>query len=122
MYADGDITDPRRIPLPASSKHTLNLVLGYEKGPLSVRAAGTFRDKYLDELGGDPTSDRYVASHFQLDLSGKYRITDNVRVFAEWVNVTDRPYFAYQNLNSGRRLLQYEEYSWTAKFGVTANF
>ncbi|MES2495251.1 MAG: TonB-dependent receptor [Pseudomonadota bacterium] len=122
VYADGDITDPRRIPLPASSKHTLNLVLGYEKGPLSVRAAGTFRDKYLDELGGDPTSDRYVASHFQLDLSGKYRITDNVRVFAEWVNVTDRPYFAYQNLNSGRRLLQYEEYSWTAKFGVTANF
>jgi TonB-dependent receptor len=122
VFTDGDITDPRRIPLPSSSKHTLNLVLGYEKGPLSLRAAGTFRDKYLDELGGDPTADRYVASHFQLDLSGKYRITDNIRVFAEWVNVTDRPYFAYQNLDNRRRLLQYEEYSWTAKFGVTANF
>ncbi len=122
VFTDGDVTDPRRIPLPASSKHTLNLVLGYEKGPLSLRAAGTFRDKYLDELGGDPTEDRYVSSHFQLDLSGKYRITDNIRVFAEWVNVTDRPYFAYQNLDGRRRLLQYEEYSWTAKFGVTANF
>lgn len=122
VYTDGDITDPRRIPLPSSSKHTLNLVLGYEKGPLSLRAAGTFRDKYLDELGGDASEDRYVASHFQLDLSGKYRITDNIRLFAEWVNVTDRPYFAYQNLDNRRRLLQYEEYSWTAKFGVTANF
>jgi len=122
VFTDGDITDPRRIPLPTSSKHTLNLVLGYEKGPISLRAAGTFRDKYLDELGDDPTADRYVSSHFQLDLSAKYRITDNIRVFAEWINVTDRPYFAYQNLNSGRRLLQYEEYSWTAKFGVTAAF
>lgn len=97
-------------------------MIGYEKGPLSLRAAGTFRDKYLDELGDDATTDRYVSNHFQLDLSGKYRITDNIRMFAEWVNVFDRPYFAYQNLDARRRLLQYEEYSWTAKFGVTASF
>ncbi len=122
VFTDGDITDPRRIPLPASSKHTFNVVVGYEKGPISLRAAGTFRGKYLDELGGDASADRYVASHFQLDLSGKYRITDNIRVFAEWVNVGDRPYYAYQNLANSRRLLQYEEYSWTAKFGVTATF
>ncbi|KRB85890.1 TonB-dependent receptor [Sphingomonas sp. Root710] len=122
VFTDGDITDPRRIRLPASSKHTFNAVLGYEKGPLSLRAAGTFRDKYLDEVGDDPSSDRYVSKHFQLDLSAKYKITDGIRIFAEWVNVTDEPYFAYQNLNNGRRLLQYEEYSWTAKFGVTAAF
>lgn len=122
VFTDGDISDPRRIPLPASSKHTFNVVIGYEKGPLSLRAAGTFRDKYLDELGDDATTDRYVSNHFQLDLSGKYRITENIRMFAEWVNVFDRPYFAYQNLDARRRLLQYEEYSWTAKFGVTASF
>jgi hypothetical protein len=45
-----------------------------------------------------------------------------VRVFAEWVNVTDEPYFAYQSFAGSRRLLQYEEYSWTAKFGVQASF
>jgi len=122
VLTDGDITDPRRIRLPASAKHTFNAVLGYEKGPLSLRVAGTYRDKYLDEAGGKPEEDRYVAKHFQLDLSAKYRITSNVRLFAEWVNVADEPYFAYQNFEGSRRLLQYEEYSWTAKFGVTANF
>lgn len=122
VFTDGDITDPRRIPLPASAKHTFNAVLGYEKGPLSLRVAGTYRDKYLDEVGGKAEEDRYVARHFQLDLSAKYRITSNIRLFAEWVNVTDEPYFAYQNFGGSRRLLQYEEYSWTAKFGVTANF
>jgi len=119
---DGDVTDPRRIPLAASSKHTFNIVVGYEKGPISLRAAGTYRSKYLDELGGEAEEDRYVADHFQLDLSAKYRITDGVRLFAEWINVTDAPYFAYQNFAGSRRLLQYEEYSWTAKFGVMANF
>jgi len=119
---DGSLADARRIPLPSSSKHTFNIVLGYEKGPLSLRAAGTFRDKYLDELGDTASEDRYVASHFQLDLSAKYRVVKGVRLFAEWVNLTDAPYFAYQNLAGGRRLLQYEEYSWTAKFGVQASF
>lgn len=119
---DGDLSDLRKVGLPASAKHTFNAVLGYEKGPLSLRVAGTFRDKYLDELGDGPEEDRYVASHFQLDLSAKYKITDSIQVFAEWVNVTDEPYFAYQNFGGSRRLLQYEEYSWTGKFGVKATF
>ncbi|WP_150290063.1 TonB-dependent receptor [Sphingobium estronivorans] len=122
VLTDGDIADPRRIPLAASSKNTLNVVLGYEKGPLSLRAAGTYRDKYLDEIGDRAEEDRYVDDHFQLDLSAKYRITPGVRVFADWVNVTNAPYFAYQNLGGRQRLLQYENYSWTLKFGVSANF
>ena len=45
-----------------------------------------------------------------------------MRLFAEWVNVTDAPYFAYQNFEGAKRILQYEKYSWTAKFGVAASF
>lgn len=119
---DGDLGDLRKVGLPASAKHTFNAVLGYEKGPLSLRVAGTYRDKYLDELGDAPEEDRYVAKHFQLDLSAKYQIMDNIQLFGEWVNVTDEPYYAYQNFGGSRRLLQYEEYSWTAKFGVKATF
>lgn len=119
---DGDIGDPRKIPLMSSSKNTFNLVLGYEKGAISLRAAGTYRDKYLDELGSEADQDRYVDNHFQLDLSAKYRIAPGVRVFAEWINATNEPYFAYQNYAGAKRILQYEEYNWTAKFGITASF
>lgn len=122
VLTDGDITDPRSIPLASSSKNTFNLVLGYEKGPISLRAAGTYRDKYLDEVGGKAEDDRYVDDHFQLDLSAKYRVAPGVRVFAEWINATNEPYFAYQNYAGAKRLLQYEEYNWTAKFGITASF
>jgi TonB-dependent receptor len=122
VLTDGDIDDPRHIWLPSASRHTFNAVLGYEKGRLSLRAAGTYRSKYLDELGGASDEDRFVDNHFQLDLSAKYRVAENIRVFVDWINVTDEPYFAYRNFGGGKRLLQYEEYNWTLKFGVAANF
>jgi TonB-dependent receptor len=119
--AEGEV-DGRAIPLPASAEHTYNAVLGYEMGPLSLRVAGAYRSSYLDELGGSAEADRYVKPHFQVDLSAKYRLTPKVQLFAEVVNANDARYTAYQNGPGGQRLLQYEEYSWTSKFGVRVNF
>jgi len=121
-YARGTVADDRRISLPNASKNTFNVVLGYEKGPISLRAAGTFRDKYLDEVGNDFETDRTVNQHFQLDLSAKYKLTDNIRLFADWVNVNNAKYFAYQNLAGAKRVLQYEEYGSTVKFGARVSF
>ncbi len=112
----------RRIALPTSSRHNFNAVLGYDKGPISFRIAGAFRDGYLDEVSDDPETDRYVKSHFQLDLSAKYRITKQFTLFGELVNLNNARYTAYQKGPGGNRLLQHEEYRWTAKFGVKANF
>lgn len=126
---DGDIaniTDPptfRSIDLPSSSKHTFNGALGYEKGPLSLRLAGTFRDDYLDEINGDgPEFDRYVDSHFQIDISAKYKVTEGIQLYYEWVNVNDAEFFAYNNLGGQQNNLQFEEYSWTMKFGARVTF
>lgn len=112
----------RTIPLPNTSEHTFNAVLGYEKGPFSFRLAGTYRDDYLDELGSSAELDRYVDSHFQLDLSAKFRLTDNVQLFYEWINITDAEYFAYNTLGSQQNLYQYEIYGWTMKGGVKVTF
>jgi len=124
--AKGDVYDEdmnlRSIPLPAASRDTFNVVLGYEKGPVNLRLAGTYRGKYLDELGGDAQSDRYVDNHFQLDFSAKFRVSENVRLYAEWVNINNARYFAYQNFDNRKRLLQYEEYGSTFKFGAKVNF
>ncbi|WCL53845.1 TonB-dependent receptor [Gimibacter soli] len=119
--AEGDVLD-RTIALPSASKHTFNMVLGYEKDRLSLRVAGTYRDGYLDELGGDPEEDRYVKDHFQVDVSAKYEIMDDVQLFAELVNLNNAKYTAYRKGPGADRLLQFEEYKWTAKFGVRATF
>jgi len=119
---DGDITDLRKIALPATSRHTLNGVVGYEKGPVSLRLSGTYRDKYLDELGDGAEEDRYVDNHFQLDLSAKLQLTKQIQVFGEWVNINNAKYFAYNTLGGQRNLLQYEEYDYTVKFGARVVF
>lgn len=119
--AKGEV-DGRIISLPSSAKNTFNAMIGYEKGPFSIRVAGTYRDIYLDELGGDAEEDRYVRDHFQLDVSVKYRVTPNIQLFAEFVNLNDAPYVAFQRGPGRDRLLQYERYSWTGKFGAKATF
>lgn len=119
----GDAGVPgRQIALPTSSKHTFNAVLGYEKGPVSLRLSGAYRDGYLDEIGGAADEDRLVRDHFQVDFTAKYQLMKNVQLIGELVNIFDRPYTAYQRFGGGDRLLQYEEYGITAKFGVKATF
>lgn len=119
--AEGDVLG-RTIPLPASSKHNYTAVLGYEKGPISLRLAASYRDEYLDEVRGSAQEDRYVKDHLQWDASAKYQINDHIQVFAELINIGDEPYLAFQKGPNGDRLLQYEEYSWTAKLGTRITF
>lgn len=116
------VTDYRDIDLPASSKHTFNTVLGYEKGPVSLRLAGTYRDGYLDEINSDAALDRYVDDHFQLDFTARFNVTRNVQLYYDWININNAKYFAYNRLAGGRNLYQYEEYSWTMKGGVRVTF
>jgi outer membrane receptor protein involved in Fe transport len=119
--AKGEVND-RIIPLPASARNTFNAVIGYEKGPFSLRVAGSYRDVYLDELGDGPEEDRYVKDHFQIDVTVKYKVTDHLQLFAEFVNLNDAPYVAFQRGPVNDRLLQFERYSWTGKFGAKATF
>ncbi|GGO90364.1 TonB-dependent receptor [Stakelama pacifica] len=122
VFTDGNADDPRHIPLPSSSKNVFNAILGYEKGPISIRVAGTYRGKYLDELGDEADNDRYVARHFQVNLSARYDITKTIQLYADWINVNNEPYFAYQNFAGAKRLLQYETYGPTVKGGVKLKF
>ncbi|HPE46885.1 MAG TPA: TonB-dependent receptor [Hyphomonas sp.] len=108
----------RSIPLPASSENTYNAMIGYDKAGLELRLTAAYRDGYLDELGSDAETDRYVKDHLQIDFSAKYRINEHLQIYGDLVNINDEPYLAYQKGPGRDRLLQYETYSYTAKFGV----
>ena len=129
-FVDGDATlaDGRGISIPGQSSHVATGILGYEKGPLDLRFAVTYRDEYLDEIGvasdlDDTDLDRFVDSHIQFDASAKYRVTDQFRVFAEFKNINNEAFVAsIRPSGLGRLNAQFEEYSWTAKFGVAFTY
>lgn len=121
----GSITDTpafREIALPSASRHTFNGVLGYEKGPVSLRLAGTYRDLYLDEIQGGADEDRFVDDLFQLDFSGRYTINKNFQAYFEWININDAEYFAFNRLGGQQNVLQFEKYNWTMKGGIRLTF
>lgn len=124
-YVDSEVTlpDGREVTVPGQSSTVANFILGYEKGPLDLRVATTYRDEFLDGLneGGDGI-DRYATEHVSVDVSGRYDFTDQFQGFVEFKNLGDEPFVAV--VNQGGRSLnsQYEEYGWSAIFGVQARF
>ncbi len=124
-FIDSESTLPFRdgeVPLPLQSDQIGNLTLGYENHGISVRLAGTWRGSYLDEIGelDDPAFDRYVDDHFQLDLTAKYRISDNLQAYGNAINLTDRPFYAY--FGQRRFNSQYETYGRTYELGLRYNY
>ncbi|PQA85703.1 TonB-dependent receptor [Hyphococcus luteus] len=129
-YIDSEATliDGREITIPGQSKHVATGILGYEKGPIDLRFAATYRDEYLDELSYQEDEngvdiDRIVDDHLQIDVSAKYRLTDQFRLFAEFKNVNDEPFVAFVRSPAyGKLNSQYEQYGWSAKFGVAFKY
>lgn len=122
--SDATLADGRKISVPGQSDHVITGILGYDKGPFDIRVAATYRDEFLDELtvsedenGAD--LDRIVNDHIQIDVSAKYKITDQFKLFTEFKNINNEPFLAtVRSSQFGQLNSQYEEYSWTAKFGI----
>ena len=126
-FLDSKATYPTRageqIPLVGQSDRTGNVGLSYEKRGLFLRLALNFRSERLREdepLGGTAPQDLYVDDFKQLDLTARYSFGRNWEVFAEVLNVTDEPFrvFLKSDNSQGARLGQFEEYGWSANFGV----
>jgi TonB-dependent receptor len=112
-----DLTSPgRKSILPGQAKNVANFALSYEKFGFSGRGSLHYRDLFLSEVAGSPADDIFVDKHLQFDLSMSQRITKNFRVFAEFINLNNRPFRRYQG--TPNRPVQQETYRWWATFGV----
>jgi TonB-dependent receptor len=109
-----------KLPFIGQSKSIGNVALTYEKNGLFLRLALNSRSPRLREdepLGTTAADDRYVDYFTQLDFTGSYRINRNWEVFAEVLNITNEPFRVHFSESSGR-FLQFEEYDYSANFGV----
>ncbi|EDY82798.1 TonB-dependent receptor subfamily [Verrucomicrobiia bacterium DG1235] len=106
----------RDLPFVKQSEMVGNIALTYEKEKLFIRLAASWRDEYLDEIGAEPSEDRYIQDHTQVDLTTNYQITPQISVFANWLNITNEPLLA--QWGETNRLSQFEEYGWSANTGI----
>ncbi len=106
--------------LPGQSAHLGNLSLWYEKYGFSAKTSWNFHGKYIDAVGETAAEDVYYDNHTQLDVSLSQRLTRRVRVYADFLNLTNAPLRYY--VGAPNRPIQEEYYRWWAMFGVKMNF
>ncbi len=108
------------IRLPGQAKSVGNLSLAYDLKRFNIRVSGNFNGEYLSEVGEDSSEDLYVNNRFQLDATATVTVTPSIRVFAEFLNLTNQPFEVYQA--SQNQFVQREFYSWWSRIGVKFDF
>ena len=116
-----DAITRERLPLPGLSRDSYTLIGYYEDDTFSVRAAYTYRSKYLNSVGGAASGgNTYIAGRGQLDASAQINLTPNLRLTLEGINLTkaiDRQY-----LGEPDRLTFSAQEDRRIFFGVAASF
>jgi len=86
-----DSTLRKQVPLQNLSRHSLNIVGIYERGPLSARLAWNWRDKFISgvtSVAGLGALPIYTKAYGWLDASLTWRANDNYAIAIEGLNLT----------------------------------
>ncbi|MDQ8198344.1 TonB-dependent receptor [Pelagicoccus enzymogenes] len=125
-FLDSDATYPTRegeeIPFIGQSDTVGNLAFTYEQGKFFGRVAMNWRSERLREdeaIGGNAFEDLYVDDFSQVDVTFRYRATDNWTFYTEILNITDEPFRVFLKSPNGGpdRNGQVEEYGWSSNIG-----
>lgn len=106
--------------LPGQSTHVGNVAVSFERRGFSARAAVNFHGKYIDAVGETASADVYYDNHTQLDLNASQRISRNLRIYVDALNLTNSPLRYYYGASD--RPIQEEYYRSWVFLGVRANF
>ncbi|MBB6242498.1 TonB-dependent receptor [Rhodanobacter sp. MP1X3] len=83
--------NPLLVPLEGLSKNSYNLILMYEKGPVSARIAYNWRSQWVETTQGNGTGSLpiYDKAFGQVDASVTYHVTKDFSLTAAAVNLTN---------------------------------
>ena len=104
------------------SKNTASGTLFYEDSKFSIRATGSYRDRYIRGIPASGGSDLQGNSpNLFVDASASYAITDNIKVILEAQNLTDERNNLYIDSERKDTLFQ-TRIGRTFNFGVNFQF
>jgi iron complex outermembrane recepter protein len=83
-----DLTTGQNLPIEGLSKNNANLILYYEKGPISLRGAINWRDKYFSSIGLN-NAGVFFDAYTDLSATAKYSLTENFEIELEAANLLD---------------------------------
>lgn len=79
-----------------------------------------FHGRFISEVGESADEDQYYDNHTQVDLSFGQQINARLRLFAEFLNLTNAPLRYYRGVST--RPIQEEYYKSWINFGARVGF
>ncbi|MEM9867791.1 MAG: TonB-dependent receptor, partial [Bacteroidota bacterium] len=108
------------VPFVGQADNIWNAALSYDLGGFSARASLNYNGRSLLSFSDDPEQDFFLEERYQLDVNASQKISDNLTVFVEFVNLTNEPNLEFQSVRS--QVTNYEIYDWSARFGLNFKF
>ncbi len=130
-YLDGETTlegatngaPSRTVTPPRLSENLYNVILGYDRGPVELRAAVTFRDEFLEVIDGAGQGlDIFVEDQMDLDFSANVRLARGLRLFGALSNIDDEPFTSFIRNADERLLSQFDEFGFTGNLGLSYTY
>ncbi len=116
LGADADRDSDTALPLQADM--VANFVIGYEKGPWSLRLSSAYISERLAEINfEDDRNDLYEDGHHQIDLTLKYDMNDRLQIHFHAMNLNEES--GYRYYGNSRFNAQYDEIGRSFALGVT---
>lgn len=110
-------------PIPEQTPQAGNVGLFFDKGPLSLRVGGNYSGSFVSTISAiSPDADTRTKARFQVDASGSYQLRQGVKIFGEFINLSNTPLRAYvgnrENRGGGGDDPSYEFYKPWGMLGV----
>ena len=120
------LNDGGEVPFPGVSDLSINSAVYYDKGPIQVRLAYSWRDEFLFDPAGIWGNELYVDDYGQLDLSASYEVNDYFTAFVDVINLSDEQEMKFSDwtgLEAGStRPLSLGQVGRRIGFGLRASF
>ncbi len=106
--------------MPGQADYIGNFIIGYDKGGFNGRVSVRFQGSSLSTVGRRPEEDGYVDASFRVDIALQQKITDMIRVYLNFNNITNETDASYYGIQSFTQRNEY--YGWTADLGIKLRF
>jgi TonB-dependent receptor len=121
-FLDGETKLPTgTVPLQGQADNTYAFTVFYQKGALDATVSYAYNNSYLTDFNPDPDLVLDQGKFGRWDARVSYELFDNVKVFAEGVNLNNEPTSEFQGGRDNWNT-EYEYVGRTFYFGVSVGF
>ena len=91
------------VPLPGQTGNAGNIGLFFDRGPLSLRVGGNYSGSFVSTISAvSPEADTRTKARFQVDASGSFNVRPGMKIFGEFINLSNTPLRAYVGNRANR--------------------